>query len=98
MRVTADLSITPIGTGMSVSGHVAACEKILKEAGLETKLHGAGTNVDGEWDDVFAAVKRCHEALHDDDTSRLLTTIKVETRTDRDQTSEDKVESVRRKT
>jgi len=64
MKVIADLCVVPMGIGVSVSKEVAVCERILTEAGLKTKLHAYGTNIEGEWDDVFAAIKRCHEAIH----------------------------------
>ena len=31
---------------------------------LKTQLHANGTNIEGEWEDVMAAVKFCHERLH----------------------------------
>lgn len=94
MRVIADLTVVPIGVGVSLSKYVVACEEILKEAGLETRLHAYGTNIEGEWDDVFGAVKRCHEVLHAMGVPRVSTTVRVGTRTDRTQTMEDKVRSV----
>ena len=97
MKVIADISIVPIGVGVSLSKYVAACEKVLKEAGLETRLHAYGTNIQGEWDDVFAAIKRCHEAVHELGAPRVSTVIKVGTRTDRPQTMDDKVRSVESK-
>ena len=97
MKVIADISIVPIGVGVSLSKYVAECEKIFKEAGLETRLHAYGTNIQGEWDDVFAAIKRCHEAVHEMGAPRVSTVIKVGTRTDRGQTMEDKIRSVKSK-
>jgi uncharacterized protein (TIGR00106 family) len=76
---------------------VAACEKVLATAGLKTALHAYGTNIEGEWDEVFAAVKRCHEVVHELGAPRITTTLKVGTRTDRAQSMEDKVRSVREK-
>jgi uncharacterized protein (TIGR00106 family) len=76
---------------------VAACEKVLTEAGLETVLHANGTNIEGEWDKVFAAIKRCHEVLHQMGAPRISTIIKVGTRTDRSQTMDEKVRSVEAK-
>lgn len=73
------------------------CERIFAEAGLSTSLHAYGTNVEGEWDRVFAAVKRCHEALHAAGVPRISTTMKFGTRTDRKQTMADKVRSVEEK-
>ena len=94
MKTIVDLCIVPIGVGTSVSKYVAACQKVLSAAGLKTTLHAYGTNIEGEWDDVFAAVKRCHEEVHKLGAPRITTTIKCGTRTDRHQTMEDKVRSV----
>ncbi|HOO16796.1 MAG: MTH1187 family thiamine-binding protein [Phycisphaerae bacterium] len=97
MQVIADLCVVPLGVGLSVSKYVAACERVLAEAGLKTRLHAYGTNIEGEWDQVFAAVKRCHEVVHEMGAPRVSTTLKVGTRTDRAQTMEDKVRSVQEK-
>ena len=97
MKVLIDLCIVPLGVGVSLSPYIAACQKVLTEAGLKTALHSYGTNIEGEWDDVFAAVKRCHEVVHEMGAPRVTATIKVGTRTDRVQTMEDKVRSVQEK-
>jgi uncharacterized protein (TIGR00106 family) len=76
---------------------VAACEKIFTDAGLTTRLHAYGTNVEGEWDDVFGAVKRCHEVMHEMGVPRVSTVIKAGTRTDKAQSLDDKVKSVQEK-
>jgi uncharacterized protein (TIGR00106 family) len=94
MRVIADFCLVPLGVGVSVSKEVAACERVLAEAGLKTCLHAYGTNIEGEWDEVFAAIKRCHEAVHAMGAPRISSTLKFGTRTDREQTMEDKVRSV----
>lgn len=49
MKAIADLCVVPLGVGVSVSEYVAACERILKEAGLKTQLHAYGTNIEGQW-------------------------------------------------
>ena len=97
MKVIVDLCIVPIGVGVSLSPYIAACEKVLAEAGLKVSLHAYGTNIEGEWDEVFAAVKRCHEVVHGMGAPRISTTLKLGTRTDRAQTMEDKVNSVNAK-
>ena len=68
MNVIADLCVVPIGVGVSVSKYITACEKVLKEAGLKTKLHVYGTNIEGEWEVVFNAIKRWHEVVHEMET------------------------------
>lgn len=97
MKVILDFTVIPLGVGTSVSKYVAECEKILKKAGLNHQLHSYGTNVEGEWDEVFAAVKKCHEVIHSMGAPRISTTIKVGTRTDREQTMQDKIDSVNEK-
>ena len=97
MNVIADLCVVPIGVGVSVSSYVAKCQEVLDEAGLKTTLHAYGTNIEGDWDTVFAAVKRCHERVHEMGAPRISTTIKLGTRTDRKQTMSDKVRSVESK-
>jgi uncharacterized protein (TIGR00106 family) len=97
MKVIADLCVVPLGVGVSVSEYVAACEKVLKEAGLKTQLHAYGTNIEGEWDEVFAAIKKCHERVHQMGAPPISTTLKFGTRTDRAQTMEEKVKSVEKR-
>ncbi len=79
---------------MSVSEYVAACEEIFQQAGLRPKLHGYGTNVEGDWDVVMAAIKRCHERVHEMGAPRISTSIRLGTRIDREQSVEDKIASV----
>lgn len=94
MKVIVDLCVVPLGVGVSVSDYVVACERVFADAGLKTQLHAYGTNIEGEWDEVFAAIKRCHAVIHEMGAPRITTTIKLGTRTDRDQTMDDKIESV----
>ncbi len=97
MKVIADVCVIPIGIGVSVSKEVSVCERIFAAAGLKTKLHAYGTNLEGEWDDVFGAIKRCHEALHAMGVARISSSLRFGTRVDREQTMEDKIRSVEAK-
>jgi uncharacterized protein (TIGR00106 family) len=92
--VIADLSIVPLGAGLSLSRYIAACERILADAGLEPRLHAYGTNVEGEWEQVFEALRRCHEVLHEMGAPRVSTNLRCGTRTDRPQRMQDKITSV----
>ncbi|MCK2087864.1 MTH1187 family thiamine-binding protein [Thauera aromatica] len=96
MKVIVDLCVVPLGVGLSVSSYVAACERVIAEAGLKSQLHAYGTNIEGEWDAVMAAVKRCHEVVHEMGAPRITSTIRLGTRTDREQSMEDKIASVER--
>ena len=97
MNVIVDLCVVPLGVGVSVSKYVALCQQVLEDAGLKIRLHAYGTNIEGEYDQVFAAIKACHEKIHAEGAPRISTTIKLGTRVDREQTMEDKLRSVAEK-
>jgi uncharacterized protein (TIGR00106 family) len=95
VKVIVDLCVVPIGVGVHLAPYIAACEKVLTEAGLKVQLHPNGTAIEGEWVPVFQAIEACHHAVHAMGCPRVYTTVKINTRTDKDQTLEDKVASVR---
>lgn len=94
MQVMIDLCLIPIGVGVSLSPYIAQCQRIIEEAGLDHQMHSYGTNIEGPWDDVMAAVKRCHEAVHGMGAPRITSTMKLGTRIDKMQSMQDKVDSV----
>ena len=97
MNVLIDICVVPMGVGVSVSQYVAECQRIFQAAGLSYQMHSYGTNVEGEWDTVMAAVKECHERLHAMGAPRIGSTLRVGTRVDREQTMQDKIDSVNEK-
>lgn len=94
MKVIVDFCVIPLGVELSLSPYIAECQRILKDAGLKHELHAYGTNIEGEWDAVMAAIKRCHNRIHEMGAPRISTTLKLGTRTDRDESIESKVQSV----
>ncbi|MDV6317403.1 MTH1187 family thiamine-binding protein [Chromohalobacter sp. HP20-39] len=96
MHVIVDLCVVPLGVGVSVGEHIAACERVIDASGLEYRMHAYGTNIEGPWDDVMAVVKACHQRVHEMGAPRITTTLKMGTRTDREQHMDDKVSSVER--
>ena len=97
MHVIVDFTVVPVGTGVSLSPYVAEVERVLRGTGLQHELHANGTNLEGEWDAVMAAIRSCHEALHAMGVPRIHTDIKLGTRSDREQRMADKVTSVKEK-
>ena len=97
MHVMIDLCVVPIGVGVSVSAYIAECEVIINQNNLESQLHPYGTVIEGEWDKVFSVVKLCHERMHGMGAPRVFTSLKVGTRTDREQSMQDKINSVEEK-
>lgn len=94
MRVSVDLCVVPLGVGVSLAPYVAACQRVIEAAGLDHELGPNGTAIEGEWEAVFACVRACHDAVHRLGAPRIYTTLKVNTRSDREQSFREKVPSV----
>jgi uncharacterized protein (TIGR00106 family) len=91
--VLLEFSMSPLGKGESVSPYVARCLEVVAASGLDYELHAMGTILEGEWDQVFAVVQRCYEALKPD-CDRVSSTIKVDYRKGHGGRLRRKVESV----
>ena len=83
MKAIAEVQIIPIGAGVSVRKEVMRAHELLEESGLEITLHANGSNMEGELDEVLAAVRRTIESLHQEGIIRLSSHIKIGTRTDK---------------
>ena len=86
MKATADLQVIPLGSGVSARKEVQRAVQILQEYDFIIHTHGAGTNIEGDLDEILAAVKKIHAALHEEGSVRLLSYLKLETRTDKETT------------
>jgi uncharacterized protein (TIGR00106 family) len=64
MSVLVAFSVAPSGTasgGDSVGEVVAEVVRVVRESGLPSETNAMFTNVEGEWDEVMAVVKRAVE-------------------------------------
>lgn len=52
--------------------------------------------IEGAWDEVMKAIGQCHAMLHQNGIVRIQSDIRVGTRTDKKQSSQDKVAAVER--
>lgn len=84
MKATGEIQVIPIGSGVSVRAEVKRAHEIIAGSGLEVELHANGTNVEGGLGAILSAVERVHETLHAEGAVRLVTYIKVATRTDKE--------------
>jgi uncharacterized protein (TIGR00106 family) len=75
----AAFSITPIGTGDSVSGAVADAVRLVRESGLPHETNAMFTNVEGEWDEVMELVKACVDKVSEE-APRVSVVIKIDHR------------------
>ncbi len=90
MRATAEIQAVPIGSSVSVREEVERAIEVLGRHDLVLETHAAGTNAEGELATILDAVRAVHETLHAEGTVRLLTYLKLETRTDKTPTLEGK--------
>ena len=94
MWVSIDLCLVPVGVGISLSPYISACKAIIEKNGLDYELGPNGTAIEGNWESVFKCVKECHQEVHRLGVSRIFTTLKINSRKDRDHSFREKVPSV----
>ena len=58
MNTLIAVAIAPVGVGDELSKHVAEVVKVIRESGLPSKTSSMFTELEGDWDDVMAVVKR----------------------------------------
>ena len=92
-KVVADLAISPIGTGPSMSSYVRTCGEILAKPQyhLKTTMHAFGTNVEGSLNDIEGAVRDCIETLHRQKVPRVSATLTISSRIDKQQSLKDRM-------
>jgi len=80
----------------SVSPYIAKVQQLLKESGLKYSMHANGTTVEGSWEEVTGVIGQAHGMLHEQGVVRVHTDLRIGSRTDKKETAESKVESVRK--
>src|SRR3954462_4354326 len=89
----AAFSITPLGVGDSVSASVAEAVRLVRASGLPNDTNAMFTNVEGDWDDVMALIKRCIDKVSEG-APRVSVVIKLDHRPGVDGALEHKVEAI----
>lgn len=95
---TADITVLPIGReGASVGDLLAVLARHLEaQDQVRFEMHAMGTSLEGEPADIFALAAELHALPFVHDIPRVYTVLKLDQRTDKDQTLESKLESVRK--
>ena len=91
--IIAEISVVPLGTNNpSISSYVKRAILEIKKLGLKSNLTAMGTIVESKnIDDIFLAIKKIHEALFDQKVLRLVTTIKIDERRDKEGSVDQKI-------
>ena len=92
----AAFSISPLGAGESVSDAVAECVRIVRDSGLPNETNAMFTNIEGEWDEVMAVIKRCVDHVASV-APRVSLVVKIDHRAGVTGALRSKVESVERR-
>ena len=88
-----EFSIIPIGSGSSIGARLAEVLKIVDSSGLPYKANPMGTVIEGEWDELFALIKKCHMTMREKE-ERVVTSLTIDDRKGRPDRLEQKVKSV----
>ncbi|NIN35834.1 MAG: MTH1187 family thiamine-binding protein [Gammaproteobacteria bacterium] len=83
MIATAELQLIPLGEGVSVREKIGRVVDLLSDHDLIIETHAMGTNIEGKMIDILAAIGEIHAVLHSEGSTRLISYIKLETRTDK---------------
>lgn len=72
-----ELSINPLGRGTHLSYDLGQILKLIDDSGIRYCLTPTGTCIEGDWEEVMALVKSCHEHARHLST-HVLTTVRIE--------------------
>lgn len=89
-------SIIPVGVGSSLGDHLAKVLKIVDESGLPYKVNPMGTAIEGEWDEVMAVIKECHQSVMAS-SERAYLLINADDRKNKPNRLEEKVKSIEKR-
>ena len=84
MKATAELQVIPLGKGVSVRQEIGRVVEMLQGHDFIVETHASGTNIEGELSAILAVVQEIHETLHQQGCVRLISYLKLETRTDKE--------------
>ena len=91
----AQLSIYPIGAGVSLGRHVKKGVKIIEDSGYTYQVGGMSTSVEvPDLQELFELVENIRQAQLDEGAERIIIELKIDDRRDKDATIQGKIESV----
>ena len=92
------VNVIPIGVGPSVSKYIAEAEKaVLDRPNIKHQAGPMFTLMEGDLDEIMAAIRDMHEAVFAAGAVRVATTIKIDDRRDKKSTMESKMVSLNAK-
>ena len=96
--VLAYVNIIPLGTrSSSLSKYIAPAIKVLKKSGLNYQITSMGTIIEGNLNEILNVVRDMHEEVFKSSILRVVTTIKIDERRDKEASIQSKVLSLKDK-
>lgn len=93
--ILAQMSIYPIGSGVSLGRHVKKGVKCIEESGFTYQVGGMSTSVEvPDLASLFDLVTQVRQAQIDEGAQRVIIELKVDERHDKDATLQSKIDSV----
>jgi uncharacterized protein (TIGR00106 family) len=95
--IIVEFSVVPLGTGgTSLSEYVSKACREVEMSGLHYMITPMGTIIETDMmDKAFEVIRKAHEAVIQAGAARVITTIKVDDRRDKERRMEDKVKAVK---
>ncbi len=94
--IIAEVSVVPLGEGTSVGRYAKAAVKALQESGLNILVGPMSTTVEAKnLQELYSAISSAHEAVFKLGAKRVVTTLKIDDRRDKEATMNSKLNAVR---
>ena len=88
------LTMIPMGEGVSVGDHVSRIQEALEREGAKYNLNDMGTVIEGDIQELLALLGRIYETPFDQGAVRVVTQIVIDDRRDREIHIGDKIVAV----
>ncbi|MBI2487935.1 MAG: MTH1187 family thiamine-binding protein [Deltaproteobacteria bacterium] len=94
----AEISVIPIGTPTSSIGDwIAESVRVLEKEKIKYEVSSMGTLIEGKVSDIFRIAEKMHETALKKGIQRVVTTLTIDDRRDKEVTMKSKVSSVKRR-
>jgi uncharacterized protein (TIGR00106 family) len=91
-----EVNVTPLGTAQpSISSYISRCYEVIKnEEGIKFQVTPMSTVLEGDLERVLEVVKKIHRVPFQDGIQRVITSLTIDERTDKEDSMEAMVQSV----
>lgn len=94
--IVAEFSVFPMGAGTSGGRYVRAVHDMLKKAGIEFIAGPMSTAIEAEtFEEICMIIERANKVLSDMEVQRIITSVKIDYRLDKDISMQSKLDACR---